>query len=377
MVASTRRSPFRPAPGRLPPHLAGRESEQQLFRDLLDDLRSRRPPESEVVLHGPRGNGKTTLLAWFEREVASTPGVEVVRLTPSDFRTTADLVASVRRRPWWRRLAPEELSLKGVRGTARRGATPSLRGAIRKRARKRPFAFLLDEAHTLDRESGRALLDAGQQVGTEQPFLLVLAGTPGLRAHLGTPGASFWNRAEKRAIGRLGPSQAEEALRRPLEAEGLTVTTDALTYMVRESHGYPYFLQLWGREVWKRSRGGSSTANRTISLAEVQDAQPEFERQRDDYYADRFRELEDSGLLPVGRSVAKAFRGQPRLSAENFDAVVRDGLAATSEGHGLGAARKALEHLGFIWREGGAQDWEPGIPSLMDYIAGPSDSRTP
>ena len=57
------------------------------------------------------------------------------------------------------------------------------------RCRKRPLAVLLDEAHTLDLEVGRTLLNTSQQVRDEAPFLLVLAGTPGLPAHLGSMNA--------------------------------------------------------------------------------------------------------------------------------------------------------------------------------------------
>ena len=43
----------------------------------------------------------------------------------------------------------------------------------------------------LDLEVGRTLLNASQQVRVDAPFLLVLAGTPGLAAHLGTMDVSF------------------------------------------------------------------------------------------------------------------------------------------------------------------------------------------
>ena len=66
--------PFRPGAGGLPPYLAGREGEQRLFRELLQDLQRGVPSSSEVVLYGPRGNGKTALLFWLEREIRSLAG---------------------------------------------------------------------------------------------------------------------------------------------------------------------------------------------------------------------------------------------------------------------------------------------------------------
>lgn len=32
------------------------------------------------------------------------------------------------------------------------------------------------------------------------------------------------------------------------------------------------------------------------------------------------------------------------------------------------AAAEVLEHLGFVWRTKRLPRWEPGIPSLMDYL---------
>lgn len=84
MVTSTALGPFRPGPGGMPPYLAGRENEQELFRVLLDHVAGGTPPPSEVVLHGPRGNGKTALLVWLTREAATREEIEVVRRTPAE-----------------------------------------------------------------------------------------------------------------------------------------------------------------------------------------------------------------------------------------------------------------------------------------------------
>ena len=56
------------------------------------------------------------------------------------------------------------------------GGVRNLRAELTARCRKRPFAVLLDEAHTLDLEVGRTLLNASQQVRDEAPFLLCWQG---------------------------------------------------------------------------------------------------------------------------------------------------------------------------------------------------------
>ena len=62
--------PFRAGPGGLPPYLAGRGSVQAACRAFVAEVRRGRPPPREIVLYGPRGNGKTALLVWLEKEAA-------------------------------------------------------------------------------------------------------------------------------------------------------------------------------------------------------------------------------------------------------------------------------------------------------------------
>lgn len=363
--------PFRPGPGRPPPYLAGREREQSVFRRLSADLEERRPPPREVVLYGPRGNGKTTLLAWVEQEAALGSRVDVLQVTPSQFHSSEDLASLLRPRRW-KRIVPDSLSVKGVRFRSPDGRPSRLNEIVRRRVERKPFALLVDEAHTLGKEAGRALLNCSQQIGAELPFLLVLAGTPDLRTRLNTLHASFWNRAEVLPIGRLRPTDAEEALRRPFAADGIAVAEDALAHMVGESHGYPFFLQLWGEAVWGSIRASSAEPAERVTMADVRRTRRDFDRRKNIYYADRLQELEDRGLLPVARAVAQSFRDRERLDAESLEEVVRGALADRKDRKAANAARQALRHLGFIWRDGGNRDWEPGIPSLMDYIAAPS-----
>ena len=67
-VAHSGRNPFVPGQGLIPPYLAGREAEQSLLARLLDVIAEGSAPEADVILYGPRGNGKTVLLEWTLRE---------------------------------------------------------------------------------------------------------------------------------------------------------------------------------------------------------------------------------------------------------------------------------------------------------------------
>ena len=122
------------------------------------------------------------------------------------------------------------------------------------RCRARPLVALVDEAHTLDLAVGQLLLNVSQEVRTDAPFLLVLAGTPGLPAHLGSDGRDFLEPSGQGTPGHrpLDDDAAREALEKPLAAHGSRIDPDALDAAVEESHGYPYFIQLWGEALWDR-----------------------------------------------------------------------------------------------------------------------------
>ena len=368
MAKKSRFGPFRPGAGVLPPYLSGRESEQALFRDLLADMAQGIAPAGEVVLHGPRGNGKTALLTWIERALGRCAELDVVLLSASAFRTPEEL---------WGRLLPEsrcpdrssdEITNRGVSWQPREEPPPSLEKLLAARAKQKPLVVLLDEAHTLDIELGRLLMSASQSVrGQELPFLLVLAGTPGLREHLHTMGVSFWNRARSLPIGRLADEAAAEAIRKPLAAESIEISKDALARILDETDGYPYFLQLWGEAVWTLVSGASGDYRR-FTRAEVSAARRKVEPGKQTYYRDRYDELHRIRQLPVARAVAEAFRGAEFLHDSELEAALRRGLGGDSSDAASIEAEAALHRLGYIWRPGASVKWEPGIPGLMAYI---------
>ena len=361
--------PFRPGPGRLPPYLAGRQEEQALFESLLALLDRGEPPPNEVILYGPRGNGKTALLAWVLEVAAPSYSVDVLRLTPSNIRTGLQLAERLLPKHWWDGIAQDTIAVRGLTWRPGEDApAPEADQVLAARASKRPLVLLLDEAHTLDPRVGQELLNAAQAVALTSPFLLVLAGTPDLRAHLQTMAASFWNRGHKIRIGRLDESAAEDAIRRPLKIEGVSISPEALAHIVRESHGYPYFLQLWGAALWSRVHANPSVPPRDITTADATACQSVFESEKSDYYIDRYDELKQIRLLGGARAVAEAFETRSRVSDSELDAAIRRGLGPEADDDAVDAAAEQFRHLGFVWRSRATPDWEPGIPSLMDYI---------
>ena len=358
---------FAPGTGAFPPALVGRKREQALLRRCLKRLASGSSPPHDVVLIGPRGNGKTVLLNWFQRACQeSSAKVDVAAITGTDVPNRATLLAELAP-AGIAKLLPRKVRITAL-GSAEWTATATPRNLARRliaRCRRRPLAVLLDEAHTLDLDVGQALLNASQRVRTEAPFLLALAGTPGLLTHLGKMNASFWDRLGSGllAIGRLSEVATKEALEKPLAGQSASIDADALNLAVEHSQRYAYFIQLWGEALWNERL---ATGETRLTSAHAAAARPAVEARVAEYYQRRYRELEASKLLPAAAAVAPLFDGG--LDATATDRDIDGALAATGlDADGRLAAREELNRLGYIWCPPG-QLWSAGIPSLMQYV---------
>ena len=368
---STEQRLFTPGSGATPPALTGRGPEQTVLSRCLADLAGGASPPHDVVLTGPRGNGKTVLLNWF-KAACEDRKLDVVALTPDEIPDRAALVAALSPRTWRSKLRPRKVGVAAVGSVewaASAEAPDNLARQLSVRCRKQAVVVLLDEAHTLDPEVGRTLLNASQKVRGEAPFLLVLAGTPGLPAHLGTMNASFWSRLGqgRLGIGRLGEAAAREALVEPLAAHGTGIDAGTLDPVIEDSQCYPYFIQLWGEALWERRLATSATRLTSAHVAEVR---PDVAARMTDYYQERHRELEAGGLLPAAVALAPVFRAATDATASDHE--VDAALATTgADAAARLAAREALNRLGYIWCPPGQLPpvtWSAGIPSLMAHV---------
>ena len=76
---------FSPGDGAvLPPYLAGRKQEQEFFQRCVRALKKRIPPIQDMIVYGPRGNGKTTLLRYLQKETLQKEGskLDILWTTP-------------------------------------------------------------------------------------------------------------------------------------------------------------------------------------------------------------------------------------------------------------------------------------------------------
>ncbi|MCY4337719.1 MAG: ATP-binding protein, partial [Gammaproteobacteria bacterium] len=244
MIPPQELSPFNPGDGIIPPELTGREQEQHELQGCLARLQQKIAPSNNVIVCSPRGNGKTALLRWFERFIkeGDAKTIDTLWLTPDEIPTTELLLNQLVRHDWRTKFAkdlqisldatvsPEALgmSLGEASLTLQTGAAQQqkFRNLVAReltaRCMKKPLVVIIDEAHTLDIETGRTLLNASQKTRAAAPFLLILAGTPGLQKQLQRMGATFWERSERLYPNLLSYRDTADALLKPLEKYPVT-----------------------------------------------------------------------------------------------------------------------------------------------------------
>lgn len=117
--------------------------------------------------------------------------------------------------------------------------------------RKTAVAVIVDEIQYLSEAEMSALIMAIHRVSQRQlPLVLVAAGLPQLVGLAGRSKSYAERLFRYPVVGPLAQADAMAALRDPVEKEGAAFAEDALKEIVRQTHGYPYFLQEWGYQAW-------------------------------------------------------------------------------------------------------------------------------
>ena len=372
---------FVPGDGNVPPYLAGRKKEQEYFRDCVDILKNRKPAHQNLILYGPRGNGKTALLRHLEAKTRQKEAskLDILRVTPDELRTLDALSGRLMEDHQTVRKRFKSVEVSGGVGGLFQAKTEvdlslasvTIRKLLQERSGNKPFILIIDEAHRLMPAIAESLLNASQTVRLEGcPFLLVLAGTPNLEAALGKANASFWDRSEILPLGRLSPKEAAEALTVPLQKAGIAFAPGAIEHIVEQTHCYPFFTQVWGSCIAQQLQ---QTGERIISMETVKAAEKEVIRKRNAMYRVRFNELDGMKLLSVSKSIADTFSqsGSPVVHRDALKKAIEKGLADDEPITHERVMEKIeqLAQLGYVWPVG-AYDYEPGIPSLMAFVQG-------
>lgn len=392
---------FKPGDSIEPPYNAGRDEEFAELKaraavtgrvaDLeVDEFGKRQKVPANVVLFGPRGNGKSVLVhrlrEWAEGEWAGRrPDLQLLLIGMDDHCDTPEQAAEfISPRPWLKKGLGGMGKLKSMRdvkakaedfgvrlpdlGTA---GVWTVKQALAVRTAAGPCLLLCDEAHRLTKEVCADLLDASQSLRAQgAPLLLVLAGTPELEDSLRSTDASYWDRAKQIPIGPLPPGAAKDAIVKPLLPHGVTFPDAAATQAAVAAMGdYPYFTQLFG----DNAAGAMNDAEHYALDGNVlADALSRFEQARNRFYVNRRNEVRVLGLqLPAAAAWGALCAGSGQGAQEMVEAAMAPHCRKKD---GAASAYDELRKLGVLWDTGTGVC--AGIPSLLDSMVADGGAGT-
>ncbi len=381
-------NPFHPTSGAAPPYLAGRKEDLNVFQGCLDCMADpNNAANGPMVLFGPRGNGKTALMRHMASS-AAVQGAQVVKLEISELKTPEKLAkhltalanqsksisTSETRLVGGTAGVPGFAATEGSIETHREHLEPSLTRALGTLGRK-PCLILIDEAHTLPLDTGRELLNAEQSARSRGASLqLILAGTPNLQDALSDMNATFWSRLDnrRRPLGLLPRADSLDAIAKPMRT---SIADEAADLIMKETDGYPYFLQMMGRSLWD---AGHPT-RKPITADAVRQAIPDFARSKSGYYIDRLRDLERGDLLMAACAVTETAQAQGGFAAlTNSDIKAACERASAHSQKTVPELVDGLKYSGFLWADEQSMDpmapyavrpWSCGIPTLSQAVS--------
>ena len=318
------KNPFRPGVGTRPLHLAGRDQPMKRFEAML---RAAPGQPANMRLTGLRGVGKTVLLGEFQAIAERSDWASaVLEFQPGHNRedsmvsTLLNIVQDSKLR-----LSRVERLKKAVGGAVRSAGTLGVgwnefqvtydpmaeqqREDITKalfevvemavEKGRTGFVLLLDEAQVVRDETKRmgehplslliSSIVALQR--REIPLGLVLCGLPTLTGNL-LRARSYTERMFRgEEIANLGENDARKAFELPIADADADVLADPdlVAKVIDEVEGYPYFIQLWGAELWDAAEI-AEVSHLTTDLLDV--ARPDIYRRLDlDFYNPRVETL--------------------------------------------------------------------------------------
>ncbi|MCY3783041.1 MAG: ATP-binding protein [Chloroflexi bacterium] len=294
------RNPFAPGAGTPPPELVGRDEVLQAAHIALQRTRFGRPSKSQIMV-GLRGVGKTVLLDRI-REEAEGAGIFALRVEAPEDRSLPAMLAPLLRTALLRistREAAQALAQRALRGLAGFvGALkvkyqditvsweletepgladngdleidlPDLLEAVGDAAKAADgcVALFIDEIQYVPEDELAALITALHRTSQRQlPVTMIGAGLPQVRGRMGKAKSYAERLFEFPDIGPLSPEDAKRAIAKPARDESVEIQDRALDAIVSQTHGYPYFLQEWGKHLWDVAEA-SPVAASSVHLA--------------------------------------------------------------------------------------------------------------
>ncbi len=280
-------NPFTPGAGSQPPELAGRQTIINDAEVCIKRLALGQQARSQILL-GLRGVGKTVLLNQFEG-LAEAKGLHTAFIEAPENRKFLDqLVPQIRKLLLkFDRIAKTKTQLNEARialrnfasvfkvkvGEIELGVEPEpgladsgdlsidltdllVATAAAAASAKTGIVLLIDEVQYLTQEELSALIVALHRVSQKRlPIVLFGAGLPQLAALAGEAKSYAERLFDYPKIDALEKAEAAAALSEPVEELGVKFTQGALAKIIRQTKGYPFFLQEWGYQAWNLAPG--------------------------------------------------------------------------------------------------------------------------
>jgi hypothetical protein len=362
------RNPYSPGAGRPPAALVGRDPQRERWTVSLDRIEGARTVQP-VVLYGLCGVGKTVLLTRFFKTAQDRNWI-VAQVEAGAGKSLREALGEALHAPLADLARPSagKRLLKGLKTalsfkasydaagtwnfgldlteTAGGGAdTGTLETDLNKLVRDLSaaaeeegvgLAILIDEAQELTPAELTAVCSAAHvtsQNGWSSVF--ALAGLPSLPRVL----AEAKSYAERlfvfERIEHLTEDLARKALAEPAAIEGVAWDDDAISFVVREASGYPYFLQQFGQDTWNEASGPA------IALADARVGAARGRAALDDGF---FRARWDRATKAEQRYLG-AMAADGDAGSSSGDVAARLGRSVTS----FGPARASLIAKGLIF----------------------------
>ena len=324
-----------------------------------------------VLMVGLRGVGKTVLLDRM-RDDAEAAGIQTVRIEAPEHRSLPGMLAPQLRQALIRLSRDErarDLARLGLRALA--GFVTALRvkyedievgldfepepgladngdlehdlqalmEAVGEAAKSAgtALAIFVDELQYVPEEELAALITAMHRVAQRRlPVVLVGAGLPQLRARTGRAKSYAERLFDYPEIGPLDEVSARRAIEKPAADAGVAFEPEALTLVLEETRGYPYFLQEWGKHVWDTADASP------VTVEDVRRASSEAVAALDEsFFRVRFDRLTPAEKRYL-RAMAELGPG-PHRSGDIATALGKPGSNA------LGPTRAKLIEKGMVW----------------------------
>lgn len=380
-------NPYTPGAGTPPRELAGRDELREKVRICIERLRIGNSAKS-VIMVGLRGVGKTVLLDRMRADAEKT-GIHTVRIEVPENRSLPAVLAPALRLALLRLSnfeASKAVAQKALRALA--GLAKSLKVkyndievgldfdpepgladngdlevdlaalfvecAAAAKSANTVLALFVDELQYVKQDQFAALISALHRCAQlNLPLTLVGAGLPQLLSIAGEAKSYAERLFDYPIVDKLDVNAASDVIRKPAAALGVDFLDEALSEIIVHTHGYPYFLQEWGKHVW------DVATTSPITLADVKQASVLTIATLDE----SFFKVRLERTTPMERRYLRAMAELGAGPHRSGDIAQKLNKPASS----LGPARSQLISKGIVWSPSHG-DTAFTVPLFHDYL---------